>query len=75
MSDRYDSWTEIILPREGAKEILRSLLGLASSVSEVRTQGNGDSVLVPADLADAYHASITPKKPRPRRAAKKEGDG
>lgn len=75
MSNRFDSWTEIILPREGAKEILRSLLGLASSVSEVRTQGNGDSVLVPADLADAYHASITPPKTPRKPRAKKEGDG
>lgn len=75
MSNRFDSWTEIILPPIGRGVIIRTLLELASDVSEVRTQGNGDSVLVPADLADAYHASITPKKPRPRRAAKKEGDG
>lgn len=74
MSNRFESWTEIILPREGAKEIIRALLALAPDVSDVRTQGNGDSVLVPAELADAYHASVAPPKtPRKPRAKKEEG--
>lgn len=75
MSDRYADWVELILPRQGAKDILRALLELAPDVSDVRTQGNGDSVLVPPDLADAYHASVAPPKPRKTRARKSEEDG
>ena len=65
MTDRYADWVELILPREGAKDILRALLELAPDVS----------VLVPSDLADAYHASVAPPKPRKTRARKSEEDG
>lgn len=73
MTDRYDGWVELILPAEGAPAIVRSLLDLAPNVHDVRTQGNGDSVLVPPDLADAYHATLQPqsapktRKPRARK--------
>ena len=70
MSKHLDHWVELILPKDAAKEIIRALLDLAPDVHDVRTQGNGDSVLVPPDLADAYHASVAPK-PKPRTRAKK----
>ena len=72
MSDRYEEWVELVLPATGAPAILRALLDMSPNVGDVRMQGNGDSVLIPPDLADAYNASIAPPKPPRKPRAKKE---
>lgn len=77
MSDRLATWVSVIPGKGSVKETARVLLDLASDPREVRTLGNGDEFLVPADLAAAYDAVSAPvpaAKPKPRARAKKESE-
>lgn len=78
MSDRFNEWVTVIPGKGNVKAVARLLLDLSGDPRDVRTLGNGDEFLVPADLAAAYDAvsapapaAKTPRKPR----AKKEGEG
>lgn len=59
----------LIMPPEGGlKETARLLLTLAGDVPEVvRTTNAGNAFLVPAALADAYHAAVSASAPAPAR--------
>jgi hypothetical protein len=60
-------WIEIVPTKDEYKSVIRQLLDLADSPSDVRTQGPGLELLVPEYLADRF------TKPKPRkRAPKKE---
>jgi hypothetical protein len=58
-------WIEIVPTKDEYKSVIRQLLDLADSPSDVRSQGPGLELLVPEYLADRF----TKPKPKPRKRA------
>lgn len=71
MSDKFDDWVTVVAPAGGLKQTIRDLLALAGDPTDVRTQGNGDELLVPPDLAAAYDAVSAPAPVAKKSATRK----